>query len=109
MKIIAGQFRDYTGDVFIGQCKMPDREALLSIGYAPQPISLYKTLTARENLRFLVDGRLSDEQIAARSDIVLNQTGLAGHAEDPVGNYLRRDATASQSGGGDASFAEAPA
>lgn len=88
MKIITGQFRDYTGDVFIGQCKMPDREALLSIGYAPQPISLYKTLTARENLRFFGSmAHLSDEQIAARSDIVLNQTGLAGHAEDPVGNY----------------------
>jgi ABC-2 type transport system ATP-binding protein len=88
MRIITGQLRGYAGDVFIHENKMPDQTALLSIGYAPQPISLYKTLTARENLRFFGSmANLSGEQIAARSEVVLEQTGLTDHADEPVGNY----------------------
>jgi len=88
MRIITGQFRRYTGEVRIFASLMPDRAALLSIGYAPQPISLYKTLSARENLRFFGSmANLSDEQLAARSQTVLAQTGLSDHAEDPVGTY----------------------
>ena len=67
---------------------MPDGSALLSIGYAPQPISLYKTMTARENLRFFgAMANLSNEQISTRSEVVLGQTGLLEHAEDFVGTY----------------------
>jgi ABC-2 type transport system ATP-binding protein len=88
MRIITGQMRSYAGDVFIFENKMPDRRALLSIGYAPQAISLYPTLTARENLRFFgVMANLSDEKIACRSEAVLAQTGLTGHAEEPVATY----------------------
>jgi ABC-2 type transport system ATP-binding protein len=65
--------------------KMPDRSALLSIGYAPQPISLYTALTARENLRFFgAMAGLSDEQIVLHSEIVLEQTGLTDHSEEMV-------------------------
>jgi ABC-2 type transport system ATP-binding protein len=88
MRIITGQLRDYSGDVLIFENKMPDRSALLSIGYAPQPISLYKTMTARENLRFFgAMANLSDEQISTRSEVVLEQTGLLEHAESFVGEY----------------------
>ena len=88
MRIITGQLRGYSGDVFIYGNKMPDRSALISIGYAPQPISLYPSLTARENLRFFgALAGLSDEQIVSRSKIVLEQIGLIDHAEEPVATY----------------------
>ena len=85
MRIVTGQLRGYSGDVFIHGTKMPERSALLSIGYAPQPISLYTALTARENLRFFgAMAGLSDEQIILRSNIVLEQTGLTAHSEEMV-------------------------
>lgn len=85
MRVITGQLRSYSGSVSIYGRKMPDRSALLSIGYAPQPISLYTALTARENLRFFgAMAGLSDEQIDLRSEIVLEQIGLTDHAEDQV-------------------------
>ncbi len=88
MRILTGQMRHYTGSVHILGCAMPDREALMSIGYAPQPISLYKTLTARENLRFFgAMANLSEERITARTEEVLGQMGLSDHAEDPVETY----------------------
>jgi len=85
MRITTGQLRGFSGDVFIYGKKMLDRNALLSIGYAPQPISLYTALTARENLNFFgAMAGLSGEQIVLRSESVLEQTGLADHAEDQV-------------------------
>jgi ABC-2 type transport system ATP-binding protein len=88
MRIITGVLRGYSGEVFILGNKMPDNMALLSIGCAPQAISLYTTLTARENLHFFgVMANLSDEQIAKRSDDVLAQTGLTDHADKRVVTY----------------------
>ena len=85
MRIVTGQLRGYSGEGFIYGNKMPDRRALLSIGYAPQPISLYTTPTARENLNFFgAMAGLSDKQIMLRSQIVLEQTGLVDHAESQV-------------------------
>jgi ABC-2 type transport system ATP-binding protein len=88
MRVITGQMRGYSGDVCIFERKMPDRGALSSIGYAPQAISLYKSLTARENLRFFgTMANLSDKQIAERSEAVLDQTGLADHAGEAIATY----------------------
>jgi ABC-2 type transport system ATP-binding protein len=88
MRIITGVLRGYSGKVVIFGNKMPDNRALLSIGCAPQAISLYMPLTARENLRFFgAMANLSDEQIAKRSDDVLAQTGLTGHANKLVVTY----------------------
>jgi len=88
MKIITGVLRGYSGEVFVLGNKMPDNTALMSIGCAPQAISLYKTLTAMENLHFFgVMANLTDEQIAKRSHDVLAQTGLTDHAKKLVSTY----------------------
>lgn len=88
MRIITGQFRGYSGSVAIYGRLMPDRGAILSIGYAPQPISLYTGLTGRENLRFFgAMAGMSGERIDSRSEVVLEQTGLADHAEELVSTY----------------------
>ena len=88
MKIITGVLRGYSGEVFVLGNKMPDNKALISIGCAPQAISLYMSLTALENLHFFgVMANLSKDQIAARSDAVLAQTGLTDHAQKLVSTY----------------------
>lgn len=88
MRIVTGMLRGYAGEVLIFGDKMPHRKALASIGYAPQAISLYRTLTARENLNFFgAMAGLSDEQIAGRSDEVLAQTGLMPHADQKIAAY----------------------
>jgi ABC-2 type transport system ATP-binding protein len=88
MKIITGVLRGYSGEVIILGNKMPDNTVLMSIGCAPQAISLYLPLTARENLHFFgVMANLSDEQITTRSDAVLAQTGLTDHADKLVSTY----------------------
>lgn len=88
MRIITGVLRGYSGDVSILGRKMPDTKALLSIAYAPQAISLYTALTARENLRFFgAMANLSDQQITERSEAVLVQTGLTDHAGETVASY----------------------
>ncbi len=88
MRIITGQLRGYSGDVLIYGDQMPNRRALLSIGYAPQPISLYTGLSGRENLRFFgAMAGMSAEQIASRSEVVLEQTGLIDYSEEHVSAY----------------------
>ncbi|MDI6742806.1 MAG: ABC transporter ATP-binding protein [Smithella sp.] len=88
MKIITGVLRGYAGEVFVLGNKMPENSALLSLGCAPQAISLYMPLTARENLHFFgVMANLSEEQITQRSVDVLAQTGLTDHADKLISTY----------------------
>ena len=89
MRIVTGQMRGYSGDVSVYGTKMPDRSALLSIGYAPQPISLYTSLTARENLAFLrSDGRTCrTNKLHCVRKSCWNRIGLTDHAEEQVATY----------------------
>jgi len=88
MRIITGQLRGYLGEVFIHGSKMPDQDALRSIGYAPQPISLYTALTAMENLRFFgAMAGLPDSELKDRSEKVLEETGLSSYALKYVNTY----------------------
>lgn len=88
MRIITGQLRGYAGEVIISGRKMPDRDVLLKIGYAPQPISLYPALTARENLRFFgTMAGLAGKLMAERSEKVLEETMLLSYAAKPVATY----------------------
>ena len=88
MRLITGQLRGYQGDITIYGHRNDDREALSSIGYAPQPISVYTSLTAMENLRvFGVMAGLSQGSIKQRSREALGETGLLPYAEKRAATY----------------------
>jgi ABC-2 type transport system ATP-binding protein len=86
--LITGQLRGYTGEINIYGYKSINKEALNLIGYAPQPISVYTTLTAMENLRiFGAMAGLSDKFMKERSTEVLTETGLLPYAQKHVSTY----------------------
>jgi len=88
MRIITGQLRGYSGSAAIYGNKMLDKETLRVIGYAPQPISVYTTLTAKENLQFF--GSMSGLQqalIKERANEALKKTGLSAYSAKPVSTY----------------------
>jgi ABC-2 type transport system ATP-binding protein len=88
MRIITGQLRGYSGSASIYGNKMPDKETLRVIGYAPQPISVYTTLTAKENLQFFGSmAGLQQELIKERANEALEKTGLSAYSSKPVSTY----------------------
>ena len=88
MRIITGQLQVMSGDVSIyGNAKITP-ETLRSIGHAPQPISLYTTMTAMENLRFFgTMAGMQAREIKNRSEQVLQETGLSSYAQKFVNTY----------------------
>jgi ABC-2 type transport system ATP-binding protein len=88
MRLITGQLRIYQGSIFIYGNNNDNRKALTSVGYAPQPISVYTSLTAMENLRvFGMMAGLSQERLKERSKTVLEETGLLPYAEKRTSTY----------------------
>lgn len=88
MRLITGQLRGYQGNILLYGKNNDDREALTSIGYAPQPISVYTSLTAKENLRvFGVMAGLSEDLLKERSNAVLEETGLLPYAQKRASTY----------------------
>src|SRR4030043_29515 len=88
MRIITGELGGYSGSVSIHGNKMPDKETLRVIGYAPQPISVYTALTAIENLQFFGSmAGLQQELINERTNEALEKTGLSAYSSKPVSTY----------------------
>jgi len=88
MRLITGQLRGYRGHIFIDGNKNDDRDALMSLGYAPQPVSVFVSLTALENLRvFGVMAGLSHDNLKERSHAVLEETGLLPYAKKRASTY----------------------
>jgi len=88
MRLITGQLRGYRGRIFIDGNKNDDRDALMSLGYAPQPVSVFISLTALENLRvFGVMAGLSHDNLKERSHAVLEETGLLPYAKKRASTY----------------------
>jgi ABC-2 type transport system ATP-binding protein len=88
MRVITGQMRNYAGTVSICGRKMTDPAAMSSVGYAPQPISLFTALTAMENLHFFgTMAGLSADNLRRRSLEVLQETGLVAYAQKRVSTY----------------------
>lgn len=95
MRLITGQLRGYEGDIQIYGRKHDDPGALSMVGYAPQPISVFPSLSAWENLRvFGVMAGLSDEELKDRAAAVMEVTGLLPYATKRAatfsGGMLRR-------------------
>ena len=88
MRIITGQLRVMSGAVIIYGSANQNQDMLMSIGHAPQPISLYTTLTAIENLRFFgTMAGMQERDIKDQSEKVLDETGLSSYAQKFVNTY----------------------
>jgi len=95
MRLITGQLRGYQGRILIYGHENEDSKALTSIGYAPQPVSVFTSLSAWENLRvFGTMAGLSEDLLKERSKEVLEETGLLPYAQKRTstfsGGMLRR-------------------
>jgi len=88
MRLITGQLRGYTGESIVFGYKNSQRQALAYIGYAPQPVSVFTSLTAMENLRlFGALAGLSGQKLEQRSVQVLDETGLSSYAKKRASTY----------------------
>jgi ABC-2 type transport system ATP-binding protein len=88
MRVVTGQLRGYRGTVNIYGDKPENIETLNSIGYAPQPISLFTALTANENLRFFgIMAGLSTDRLKDRAQEVLEETELTSYAGKKIATY----------------------
>lgn len=85
ISIICGLLKIDQGSVHVmGQQAGSDTVQRL-IGFVPQEIALYETLTARENLRFF--GAMYDlkgKDLDIRIDALLNRFGLLNRADDQI-------------------------
>ncbi len=60
------------------------------VGYMPDSVGFYETLTGRHNLRYTAQlNRIPTKQAAERIQALLEQVGLTDAADDPVGTYSR--------------------
>jgi len=88
MRLITGQLRGFQGSISIYGTRSDHAQSLSSVGYAPQPISVYAGLTAMENMRvFGVMAGLSRELLQERSRAVLEETGLLPYAQKRASTY----------------------
>jgi ABC-2 type transport system ATP-binding protein len=88
ISMICGLIVPDHGSVCVEGFASTDVEAKRLVGYVPQEIALYPTLTARENLRFFaVMYGVARRRISARLDDVLELVGLAERANDRVGSF----------------------
>jgi ABC-2 type transport system ATP-binding protein len=76
-----------TGGV-IEAAGMKRQEIRRQLGYVPQELALYERLTARDNLAFF--GKLyglGGRRLGRRIDALLDMTGLASRADEPVAGF----------------------
>jgi ABC-2 type transport system ATP-binding protein len=60
------------------------------VGYLPDAVGFYDTLTGRQNLRYTARlNELDRDETETRIDLLLDQVGLADDADRPVGEYSR--------------------
>jgi ABC-2 type transport system ATP-binding protein len=90
INLILGLLPADAGSVTVGglDLRAKANQVKQMIGFVPQDIALYPTLSARENLSFW--GRmygLSGATLAERTDVALNMVGLADRAKERIGTY----------------------
>jgi heme exporter protein A len=88
LKVLAALLRPHAGSVHVLGCGLPDEAWKLRgrIGYLGHEPSLYRSLTARENLRFAARLHGVDN---GRVDELLEAVGLAQRADDRVDEFSR--------------------
>lgn len=60
------------------------------VGYLPDNVGFYPTLTGRQNLTYTADlNRLDSESSRSKIEELLSQVGLEEAADEPAGNYSR--------------------
>jgi len=88
LKVMATLLRPHEGSVHVLGCRLPDEAWKLrgQVGYLGHEPALYRSLTARENLRFAA--RLHGVG-DARVDELLDAVGLSRRADDRVEEFSR--------------------
>jgi heme exporter protein A len=88
LKVLATLLRPHAGDVRVLGCKLPDEAWKLrgQVGYLGHEPALYRSLSARENLRFAARLHSVDE---GRVDELLDAVGLARRSGDRVDEFSR--------------------
>jgi ABC-type multidrug transport system ATPase subunit len=88
LKVLATLLRPHEGEVDVLRCKLPADAWKLrgQVGYLGHEPALYRSLTARENLRFAA--RLHGVG-DARVEELLEAVGLTRRAEDPIQEFSR--------------------
>ena len=88
IRAIAGRVRLDSGEVRLFDRLLDGRLTPPELGIVPQEIALYPLLTARENLQaFGALQGLSGPQLSKQVDWVLDRTGLADRAKEPVKQF----------------------
>jgi ABC-2 type transport system ATP-binding protein len=65
-------------------------EVKRAVGYMPDSVGFYESLTGRQNLRYTARlNRIPEQQATERIAALLERVGLTGAADDPVGTYSR--------------------
>jgi heme exporter protein A len=88
LKVLATLLRPHEGSVDVLGCELPDEAWKLrgQVGYLGHEPGLYRSLTARENLRFAARLHgVGDERV----DELLDAVGLARRADDRVEEFSR--------------------
>jgi heme exporter protein A len=88
LKVLATLLRPHEGSVQVLGCDLPSEAWKLRghVGYLGHEPALYRSLTARENLRFAARLHGVDD---ARVDELLEAVGLSRRANDPVQEFSR--------------------
>jgi heme exporter protein A len=88
LKVLATLLRPHEGDVRVLGCSLPSEAWKLRghVGYLGHEPALYRSLTARENLRFAARLHGVDN---GRVEELLDAVGLARRADDPVQEFSR--------------------
>jgi heme exporter protein A len=88
LKVLATLLRPHEGSVEVLGCSLPEEAWKLrgQIGYLGHEPALYRSLSARENLRFVARLHGADE---ARVDELLEAVGLTRRADDRVDEFSR--------------------
>lgn len=87
IKAIVGMQKLDSGNVKILERKIPDREVLGKLGYMAQEDALFKELTGKQNLEFLVLCKESKKDLQGKLDKAAATVNLTKQLNQSISNY----------------------